>query len=470
MTFHPVGPVGSRWWRCRGAVVIALAPMVLLATAVAAAGPDFAAIDAHVAGIERPATGNSAAFVKRLIKPARNPLERVRAIAWWMASHIAYDHDMFRNQFPKQQAGQAPLEAIAANKPAAVMRRGKAVCSGYAALFVALCRTIEIEAAEVSGNVRYNDVGHKWNAVRIDGRWQLLDITYMAAGAGNARQGVGQPVAFYFLTPPELFIFSHYPKQPKWQLLPQPISRREFAAVPPVLPPLLSMVARPAQLRQAAREGAREFVPAALPDALEVKLLDAPLARELDAGTAYEFRIRADDCDAVYVDNGGAKSPLKRQGGLFQGRVTPTGPFVRIGVQPRDDAGGVKGILDYRVGGQQRSPPAATLADEIVEQLNDARRREGVNPLRRDEQLDRAAAAHAREMSRQRRAVDKSACLVAAVDTPEGLSVTDFAGQFIGSLMQDGGRRSWACAAPHRRLGVGTAEAGGRTYFCLEFR
>ena len=56
MTFHPVGPVGSRWWRCRGAVVIALAPMVLLATAVAAAGPDFTAIDAHVAGIERPET------------------------------------------------------------------------------------------------------------------------------------------------------------------------------------------------------------------------------------------------------------------------------------------------------------------------------------------------------------------------------------------------------------------------------
>ena len=470
MTFQPGGPGGSRWWRLRGAVVIVLPAVVLLANAAAAAGPDFTAIDAHVAGIERPVAGNFVEFVRTLTKPARNPLEQVRAIAWWMASHIAYDHDMFRNQFPKQQAGQAPLEAIAANEPAAVMRRGKAVCSGYAALFVTLCGTIGIEAEEVSGNVRYNDVGHKWNAVRIGGRWQLLDITYMAAGAGNARQGVGQPVAFYFLTPPELFIFSHYPKQPKWQLLPQPISRREFAAVPPVLPPLLAMVDQPAMLRRAARQGVREFVPAVVPDAVNVKLLDAPLARDLDAGRAYEFLIRADNCNAVYVDNGGEKSPLKQRAGLFRGEVTPAGEFVRIGVQPRNAVGGVKAILDYRVGGRRQSPPAATLVDEIVLQLNDARRREGVNALRRDELLDRVAAAHAREMSRQLRTIDKSACLVAAVDTPGGLSVADFAGQFIGSLMHDGGRRSWACAASHRRLGVGTAEAEGRTYFCLEFQ
>ena len=470
MKIQPGAFAGSRWRRLRRALLVAFPALVLPAAVAAAAGQDFTAIDAHVAGIERPTQGDSTEFVKRLIKPARTPLERVRAIAWWMASHIAYDHDMFRNQFPKQQAGQAPLKAIAANKPAAVMRRGKAVCSGYAALFVALCRTIGIEAAEVSGNVRYNDVGHKWNAVRIGGRWQLLDITYMAAGAGNTRQGVGQPVAFYFLPPPELFIFSHYPKQPKWQLLPQPISQREFAAVPPVLPPLLSMVAQPAMLRQAAGDGVREFVPAVLPEAVKVKLLDAPLARELDAGTAYTFQIRADDCDAVYVDNGGAQLPLERRGGLFQGKVTPAGSFVRIGVRPRAATGGVMGILDYRVGGQRQSPPAATLADEIVQQLNNARRREGVNLLRRDEQLDRSAAAHAREMSRQGGTADKSACLVAAVDTPEGLSVNEFAGQFIGSLMQGGGRRSWACAAGHRQLGVGTAEAGGRTYFCLEFR
>lgn len=470
MKIQPGTLAGSHWRRFRGSFLIALPAVVLPAATAAAADQDFTAIDAHVAGIERPATGDSTEFVKRLIKPARTPLEQVRAIAWWMASHIAYDHAMFRNQFPAQQAGRAPLEAIAANKPAAVMRRGKAVCSGYAALFVALCRTIGIEAAEISGTVRYNDVGHQWNAVRIGGRWQLLDITYMAAGAGNARQGVGKPVEFYFLPPPELFIFSHFPQLPEWQLLPQPISRREFEAVPPVLSPLLSMVAQPAMLRQAARDGVREFVPAVLPDAVKVKLLDAPLARELDAGTAYAFQIRADDCDAVYVDNGGTKSPLERHAGLFQGKVTPAGSFVRIGVRPRAAAGGVKGILDYRVGGQRQSPPAVTLADELVQQLNAARRREGVNLLRRDDLLDRSAAAHAREMSRQGGTIDNSACLVAAVDTPAELSVADFAGRVIGSLMHDGGRRSWACAAGHRRLGVGTAEAGGRTYFCLEFR
>lgn len=101
---------------------------------IAAAEPDFAAIDAHVAAIERPASGNITEFVQRLVKPARNDLGRVRAIAWWLACHIEYDHDMHRVGSAQQRSGQTPLEAIAANKPPEVMRRGKAVCSGYAAL------------------------------------------------------------------------------------------------------------------------------------------------------------------------------------------------------------------------------------------------------------------------------------------------------------------------------------------------
>ena len=192
----------------------------------------------------------------------------------------------------------------------------------------------------------------------------------MAAGAGNIRKGVGKPVGFYFLTDPELFVFSHLPNEPKWQLLPRPITRQEFAAVPPVLHPLLLMLVEPVILRQAARDGVKEFVPAKLPDAGEVKLLEAPLGRELDTGTSYEFRVRADGCQAVFVDNGGDKSPLERRAGLFQGKVTPTGGFLRVGVQPRDGNGGVEGILDYRVGGQSRPLATASLADEILDQLD----------------------------------------------------------------------------------------------------
>lgn len=454
---------------CGGLLALAFLAAPVSTSAAAAAVPDFASIDAHVAGIERPTSGNSVDFVQRLTKPARNDLERVRAIAWWIASHIAYDHEMFRDQFPQQQAGQAPLKAIAANKPDAVMRRGKAVCSGYAALFVALCRTIGIEAVEVSGKVRFNDVGHKWNAVRLNRTWQLLDITYMAAGAGNTRKGVGKPVGFYFLTDPELFVFSHLPNEPKWQLLPRPITRQEFAAVPPVLHPLLLMLVEPVMLRQAARDGVKEFVPAKLPDAGEVKLLEAPLGRELDTGTSYEFRVRADGCQAVFVDNGGDKSPLERRAGLFQGKVTPTGGFLRVGVQPRDGNGGVEGILDYRVGGQSRPLATASLADEIRRLVNEVRRRDGAKALRDDAGLDHMAAAHAQEMLRLNRTQDRPACLVAGVDTPGEASVAEFASQFVESLLLDAGRRSWACATVHSRLGVGTAAGNGRTYFCLEF-
>ena len=60
-----------------------------------------------------------------------------------------------------------------------VLRRGKAVCDGYARLFKVLCQYTGLEAVVLNGYVR-TDVGrsserfktnHTWNAVRIDSVW-----------------------------------------------------------------------------------------------------------------------------------------------------------------------------------------------------------------------------------------------------------------------------------------------------------
>jgi hypothetical protein len=41
---------------------------------------------------------------------------------------------------------------------------------------------------------------------------------------------------FYFFTPPEQFIYSHFPSDPRWQLLAEPLSRHAFEALPQVKP------------------------------------------------------------------------------------------------------------------------------------------------------------------------------------------------------------------------------------------
>jgi transglutaminase-like putative cysteine protease len=433
------------------------------------AGRDFADIDRHVSAITRPSSGGIVEFVGRLVTPARNDLERVRAIAWWLAVHIRYDHDMHRDGVAQQKAGRPPIEAMAANQPAEVMRRGKAVCSGYAALFVACCKTIGIEAVNVRGSTRYNDEGHEWNAVRLGGVWSLLDISYMASGVGGGSP-TNTPIDFYFMPPPERLVFSHYPEDPKWQLLTHPVSRRDFDAVPPVPIPLLAMVGDAAQLRQAAKRGVKDFVDAAFAGDLGIECVDIPLERRLVPGRTYQFLIRSVDCRAVHINNGGVIKRLDKQGDLFKGEIVPSGPYLRIGVQGADETAAIAGILDYELSSTPAPFAATAVEDEAGRLINEARERAGVKPLMRDAAIDEAAAAHARMMAKQRATPPRERCLVAVVDTPEGGRDSDFARGFVDSMMEDEQRRSWACAAGHQRLGIGTVRQDGRTYLCVEFR
>ena len=93
----------------------------------------------------------------------------------------------------------------------------------------------------------------QWNAVLVNGEWRLLDVLWASCAlvgrrvAGwrlvdvlgetdakeNADGGIrGEPHyhnnEFFFITDPDLFVCTHLPDDPAWQLLPQPLSSRQF--------------------------------------------------------------------------------------------------------------------------------------------------------------------------------------------------------------------------------------------------
>lgn len=102
----------------------------------------------------------------------------------------------------------------------------------------------------------------QWNAVKIDGETFLLDVFWASTcledgqqmtdwthlwnlfDEGNQRisqhefnpdmhlRTKHQINEFFFLTDPEKFIVTHLPENDKWQLLPKPLSREEFALQP----------------------------------------------------------------------------------------------------------------------------------------------------------------------------------------------------------------------------------------------
>jgi transglutaminase/protease-like cytokinesis protein 3 len=77
------------------------------------------------------------------------------------------------------------------------------------------------------------DINHAWNGVKIDGTWYLLDATW-GAGAIENDQFVAKFNPYYFATPPDQLIYSHFPAESQWQLLPTVYTRAAFDQFPDI--------------------------------------------------------------------------------------------------------------------------------------------------------------------------------------------------------------------------------------------
>jgi hypothetical protein len=170
-------------------------------------------------------------LVKALVAGAADDFERARALHDWIALNIAYDGAAFRG------------ESAMVTEPYAVIGRGASVCQGYAEAYALLCSIAGLECRVVSGFARgygFDPFGerdrpyaenHAWNAVRIGSEWYLVDVTWDAGGYDGARFTFSYATGYLF-TRPDVFICTHFPGDPRWQLLEKAVSYGEFASLP----------------------------------------------------------------------------------------------------------------------------------------------------------------------------------------------------------------------------------------------
>ncbi len=107
--------------------------------------------------------------------------EKLLAIHDWLCSYVHYDNDSLAES------------EIADYKSTDVLRSQRAVCLGYANLYAALCRSIDIPCSVVTGYalgiasgseiwtdkiVNGNIENHAWNEAYVDGRWIIIDATW----------------------------------------------------------------------------------------------------------------------------------------------------------------------------------------------------------------------------------------------------------------------------------------------------
>ena len=183
-------------------------------------------------------------LVDWLMRGVVDPFERVRILHDWVALNLTYDWAGFL-------ANQIPDQSIPA-----IVRRRTAVCAGYARLFEWVCRTADLECATISGHARGYELpgagpedvkkaDHAWNAVRIDGAWYLLDVTWDSPGAPGTPAEGQEFSTSYFLLEPEFMIYQHLPTEPAWQLLSEPVDGARFARQLPMSAAFVKLAGSP---------------------------------------------------------------------------------------------------------------------------------------------------------------------------------------------------------------------------------
>ncbi len=167
-----------------------------------------------------------AKLAKSITANSHTDSEKVYAIYNWIATNIMYDTGL---RFSKNL--QKEIYISEENVVRNVLGRRMALCGGYAFLFRDLCEKVNIPVEVIHGFTKvvegqsqnYKQPNHTWNAVKLNGRWELLDITW-AVGYGNEEK----PDNFWYLINPKDFILSHYPQNPQWTLLGESVSFTEF--------------------------------------------------------------------------------------------------------------------------------------------------------------------------------------------------------------------------------------------------
>lgn len=185
--------------------------------------PDYSAIDQYALNTPTSQEGNIATLTAYLIKPTKNETEKARVIFRWITNNITYDIKSFLTGAHTDQSEQT------------VLTRRTAVCQGFSNLFLAMAKSAGLSAIFVGGVARdyfKTDIDHAWNAIKINGKWQLLDSTFGSGYIDENNTYVASFDDFYFLTPPEQFIYAHFPDDSQWQLLPTPLSRDAFDGLP----------------------------------------------------------------------------------------------------------------------------------------------------------------------------------------------------------------------------------------------
>ncbi|WP_298496238.1 transglutaminase domain-containing protein [uncultured Algibacter sp.] len=191
---------------------------------------------------------NLPVLVYKLTNNLDTQVEKFRSIHTWVCSNITSDHSFGETTLKKRKKYKNDSisfskwnNQVLSKMFQKLLKEKKTICSGYAYLIKELttlanitCKIVDGYSRTTSRNVGEIDFpNHSWNAVKLNGKWYLVDAT-MASGYFNINtyKFVQDYNEGYFLASPNLFNKKNYPLNSKWLLSENKPTINQFVKAP----------------------------------------------------------------------------------------------------------------------------------------------------------------------------------------------------------------------------------------------
>jgi transglutaminase-like putative cysteine protease len=309
----------------------------------------FPALDEYARNTPAEAEASLETLTAWLIRPASNDLEKSRLIFTWVATHIHYDDNGYNTGNYSDVAAEP------------VLRNRVGVCQGFSNLFDELAKQAGLESAIATGyakGISYSpgDIisgpNHAWNAIKIDGRWRLFDVTW-AAGFGRGVNGklVSSTLFddYWFDARPDEFIFSHLPEDEQWQLNDVKISKSQFERLPYVSSSFFKLGFNGSNCFHSALNGEIDGFPEAYMVKGDIRMVSMLYDKKIKADKVIKVRIKSDSAVKIAFRNSGLISNMAREGNEFTAIVRTTPGPLCLMANFGGDGGTYETFLEYEV-------------------------------------------------------------------------------------------------------------------------
>lgn len=181
--------------------------------------PPYQAVDARMRQVPDSAARTVSGLTRFIAAAFPAEDDRARAAFVWVVRNIRYDVE---NRYVLDLRPEHPTTVQE------TMDKRRGVCRHYAELYSVLANQAGVLTYVVTGYTSLRDpLGHAWCASRIAGQWWLMDPTW-AAGHLENEKFTPHFNNEYFRVAPAVFITTHMPFDPLWQLLPAPRTPQQF--------------------------------------------------------------------------------------------------------------------------------------------------------------------------------------------------------------------------------------------------